>query len=199
MDIEPERWELIFDGYYEVSDWGNLRRAKPGISTFIGRPVKALAGPTGYQQVQLQAGKVKRRAYVHHIVAEAFIGPRPEGFVVNHKDMDRQNNQLDNLEYVTSAANSQHYLKLKGRPKGPTKPKAPLKGKQIGDRHWSKRMPERIARGDRMPHSKLTPEMVKDARRRVANGESQTSVAKEMNVCVAQMSRIIRGTRWTYL
>jgi hypothetical protein len=50
-----------------------------------------------------------------------------------------------------------------------------------------------------MPHCKLTPELVVSARVRVASGESQTLLAAELGISVAQMSRIIRRTRWTYV
>ena len=61
------------------------------------------------------------------------------------------------------------------------------------------RLPERIARADRMPHSKMTPEMVAAARDRHSRGEKQKDLAAEYGVSVAQMSRIIRRTRWTHV
>lgn len=193
-----ETWKEIHDGFYEVSDLGRIRRAKPGISTFVGRIVSPNLGAGGYLQVQLN-GSIKQRRYLHHLVAESFLGPRPDGHVVNHKDCNRQNNALENLEYLTYSQNSRHAFLRNGRPKGPTKPKVPLKGKQVGDKHWSRRNPHLIARGTKMPHCKLTPELVVSARVRVASGESQTLLAAELGISVAQMSRIIRRTRWTYV
>ena len=193
-----ETWKEIHNGFYEVSTQGNLRRAKPGIATFIGRLVLPMASATGYMQVQL-GGDEKRRAYVHHLVMEAFVGRRPDGMVVNHKDGNKQNNALENLEYITPTANSHHAIQTIGRRKGPTMPPRPLKGKQVGDKHWTKRMPERIALADRMPHSKMTPEMVAAARDRHSRGEKQKDLAAEYGVSVAQMSRIIRRTRWTHV
>ena len=49
-------------------------------------------------------GKNKIR-YVHSLVAESFIGPRPEGMEVCHNDGDPTNNHLDNLRYGTSSGN----------------------------------------------------------------------------------------------
>lgn len=193
-----ETWKEIHDGFYEISDMGNVKRAKPGVATFVGRPVQPVSSATGYMQVHL-GGSSKRRAYVHHLVMEAFVSGRPNGMVVNHKDGDKQNNRLSNLEYITPTENSNHAVKTISRRKGPIMPTRPLKGKQEGDRHWTKRTPEKIARGDKMPHSKLTPEIVKMARDRVEKGESQKTVAADIGVSVAQMSRIIRRTRWTYV
>ena len=45
---------------------------------------------------------------VHNLVCEAFYGEIPEGYEVNHKDKNRTNNNLDNLEIVTHKENMQH-------------------------------------------------------------------------------------------
>lgn len=189
-----EEWRVWRDGTYEVSSLGNVRRAKPGISTFVGRPVKPVASGTGYHQMQLGC-----RVYTHRVVAEVFLGECPDGHVVNHKDGDKTNNAVANLEYVTHKRNAEHAIEGCRRSRGPSMPKRPLKGRQAGDTHWTKLKPESIARGDKMPHSKLTAEMVVAAKSRVAAGETQSSVAAELGISVGQMSRVIRGTRWTYL
>jgi len=194
-----ETWKEVCNGFYDVSDLGNVRRAKPGISTFVGRPVSPMACGSGYQQVQLNDGQTSKRFYVHALVMLAFVGLRPKGMVINHKDLNKQNNRLENLEYVTQKQNCAHSFMAQGRKRGPKKPASEPKGRPTGDSHWSKRNPEKVARGSRMPHSKMDAEMVVEARTRVAAGETQSAVAKEMKVSVAQMSRIIRRTRWTYV
>lgn len=192
-----ESWKPWRDGTYEVSSEGRIRRAKPGISTFVGRPLRPSSGPTGYMQAQLVSDGKSQRVYVHHAVMDAFIGPRPAGLVVNHKDGDKQNNSLANLEYVSQKENCLHAIKSSPRARGPSMPKAPKKGKQTGDAHWTRRMPDRVARADRMPHTKLSDELVRKARERVSAGEKQCVIAREYGVSVAQMSRVIRGKRWT--
>jgi hypothetical protein len=61
----------------------------------------------------------KKKTYkVHQLVAEAFLGPRPDGYVVYHIDEDATNNVPDNLKYTTRAENcrSPKYLEyLKNR------------------------------------------------------------------------------------
>ena len=52
----------------------------------------------------------QENARVHRLVTEAFLGKCPDGFVANHKDGDKTNNRITNLEYVTSSENNQHAL-----------------------------------------------------------------------------------------
>src|SRR5262249_61995747 len=63
---------------------------------------------TGYHQVNFYLeGRVKH-FYVHRLVAAAFIKPIPDGMEVNHKDGDKSNNDVENLEIVTSEENLRH-------------------------------------------------------------------------------------------
>jgi hypothetical protein len=64
----------------------------------------------GYRLVDFHHGKRTRRIRIHQIVAETFIGPCPPGKEVNHIDGNRENNDADNLEYVTPAENNRHGL-----------------------------------------------------------------------------------------
>lgn len=51
-----------------------------------------------------------RRTFLHRLVAEHFLGPKPYLLVTNHKDGDKQNNAPDNLEYTTIAGNIAHSI-----------------------------------------------------------------------------------------
>jgi HNH endonuclease/NUMOD4 motif-containing protein len=106
-----ERWRKIFHDFYEVSSYGRVRRlALGGSNTFPGRflnpsknsryPLVVLYGPGG----------VKKTVRVHILVARAFLGPCPLGKEVNHKDTDRWNCRLRNLEYATPKQNGRHAL-----------------------------------------------------------------------------------------
>ena len=63
----------------------------------------------GYYTVYIN-GKNRR---VHQLVALAFIGKPPDGCIVHHKDGNRLNNELENLQYTTQAQNMIEYFKLK--------------------------------------------------------------------------------------
>jgi hypothetical protein len=72
--------------------------------------VPTLTGPLyrQYLRVKLCPGDgTIRYAPVHHLVLEAFVGPRPEGMNGLHWDDDAMNNQLDNLRWGTDSDNQQ--------------------------------------------------------------------------------------------
>jgi len=56
-----------------------------------------------------------KRVYVHRLVMRAFVGLRPEGYVINHIDGNKSNNSLDNLEYCTQTENERHSINVLGK------------------------------------------------------------------------------------
>lgn len=103
-------WQPVpeFEGIYSVSNLGQVRRERAGHGARVGRHLKQDTR-NGYPYVNLHNGSGKyRRFYVHGLVASAFLGPRPPGHEVNHKDGVKANPQADNLEYVTSSGNKRH-------------------------------------------------------------------------------------------
>ena len=85
-------------------------------------PLKPNVNSRGYCNVSLVswAGglrKVKSHS-VHRLVAEAFLGTPTSYMEVNHKDGDKTNNPVDNLEWVTSTANKLHATALGLYPTG---------------------------------------------------------------------------------
>ena len=103
-----EQWCDIegFESLYRVSSHGRVYSMAVG--TFLGGSTQN----SGYRYVHLHgAGNVKRVA-VHRLVAAAFI-PRIEGKKhVNHKDADRLNNRVENLEWCTPQENAAHKVGL---------------------------------------------------------------------------------------
>jgi hypothetical protein len=50
--------------------------------------------------------------YLHDLVAETYIGPKPKGLIIDHVDGNRLNNAPKNLEYVTYSENTKRGIKL---------------------------------------------------------------------------------------
>ena len=104
-----EEWKVIPDfPRYQISNFGRVRGIRVTYLKWLYSP---LGG--GYPFVDLRAGKmdangkyIRRLSLIHILVAEAFLGPRPSGMVVHHKDGDRNNPRVDNLEYVTPTENA---------------------------------------------------------------------------------------------
>lgn len=111
-----EEWRDIpgHQGRYQVSSLGRTRSldrvihyADGRTGRFKGKVLSEWRGSYGYRQVNLGRGRGKM--YVHRAVAEAFLGPQPEGAeCINHKDGDRYNNSVSNLEWSTYADNNRH-------------------------------------------------------------------------------------------
>lgn len=60
---------------------------------------------SGYVQLCLRKNKKDKRYYVHTLIMLTFVGPKPIGMDINHKDENKQNNSLSNLEYCTRSYN----------------------------------------------------------------------------------------------
>lgn len=102
-----EVWKSIagVEGDYEVSSLGNVRSLKYGKE----RLLKLYEVTKGYLAVDLcKNGMAFRKSVkVHVLVAESFLGIRPEGLVIRHLDGDNTNNDVTNLEYGTPHQNQQ--------------------------------------------------------------------------------------------
>ena len=98
MTINGENWKQIDDTRYYVSDKGRVKNADKGtlLSPFLCK---------GYYYVHL--GRV-RKERVHRLVAIAFI-PNPNNLPeVNHKDENKLNNSIDNLEWCDGKYNMEY-------------------------------------------------------------------------------------------
>ena len=104
MEVKKmEIWKDIigYEGYYQISSEG---RVKSLISN------KILIGDTnnlGYKRVILYT-PIKKRFFIHRLVALHFCEGYAENLIVNHKDGNKQNNKAENLEWVTHSQNDLH-------------------------------------------------------------------------------------------
>jgi DNA-binding transcriptional regulator YiaG len=160
-------------GYLAGSD-GTIWSAMPGRwgkykSLHVIRPYHDKKR-TGYLHVTLRANGVKRRYTVHGLVATAFLGLRPDGMVVCHRNLDSTDNRADNLMHATQAENIQQ-------------------GVEAG----------RHVRGERQHLAKLTEDSVRAIRERLAAGESSAALARAYGVSKATIGQIKGHRTWRHL
>lgn len=100
----PEIWKDVvgYEGLYEVSDMGNVRKLPT--KTIMSQHIS----PKGYCRLFLRKNGKSTGKSVHRLVLESFKGLK-NGTPVNHIDKIKRNNRLDNLEATTNRENITHY------------------------------------------------------------------------------------------
>lgn len=111
-----EVWKDIegYEGLYQVSNLGRVKALKKewlahhtAILTHEEQIIKPFPSHNGYLRVALSKNREYKKYPVHRLVANAFIGMQPTPkHNINHKDFNRQNNCVDNLEWLTHKDNS---------------------------------------------------------------------------------------------
>jgi hypothetical protein len=102
---EKEKWKTIPDyNNYEISNFGQIRNKKKQI-------LKKRILSSGYETIGIYlAPLVRKFHFVHRLVAQTFI-PNPENLAyVNHKDRNKSNNKVTNLEWINHSMNIKHCI-----------------------------------------------------------------------------------------
>lgn len=107
--LKPVWRKIVGWKNYSVSQNGLIRNDITGI---IKKPSLNLYG---YHRVILYEGRRRFRTMVHRLVAQAFISNPYKKPCVNHKDSNRLNNHVQNLEWVTYQENMDHAISKKGK------------------------------------------------------------------------------------
>lgn len=184
FDLEGEEWRDVvgWEDLYSISNFGRLKtkekylnspNCKRGIRFIPEKMIRARVYNSGHLRATLHRENKCVTKLVHRLVAEAFL-PRIEGKNwVNHKDCNKLNNQVDNLEWCTPSENVQHA--------------------------WANgRMP--IIRGEDKINAKLTEEQVIEVRRVYAlGGISQDKLALLYSVKRGCIKSIVENKSWKYL
>lgn len=100
-----ECWKDIpgYEGLYQVSDSGQIK------SLYFSKLRALVICGRGYKAVALAKCGIKKRYYVHRLVAYSFLGdPEGKDYEVNHKNCDKTDNRVENLEWVTRQENMAH-------------------------------------------------------------------------------------------
>lgn len=119
MSNMKEIWKDIngFEGYYQVSSTGRIKNVRTNSIK------KLTTGNTGYAYVYLYKNNNKSNLTVHRLVAQAFIPNSDNLPQVNHKDGNKLNNNVENLEWCTAKENIRHIINMGFKPVCNTKGK----------------------------------------------------------------------------
>lgn len=170
MENTAETWKPVrgYEDLYKVSNLGrvwSLRNNKERRSGAI---------KAGYRFIPLNNKGAVRNHFVHRIVADAFLGPLPHKSEINHKDGDKTNNHLPNLEVVTRSENLKHRIHVLGI--------KPL-----------------VFRGEDSGNAVITEGDVRNIRRLKREGKGAPEIARILgfgNSCVAH---VYHGRTWKHV
>lgn len=163
-----------YEGIYEITDHGIITRtsdAKTG-GHKSGKVIRHKKHKNGYSFISLcKNGDIKDYS-VHRLVALAFIPNNEAKPTVNHKDGNKRNNFVGNLEWATFSENITHSFRELGH-KGP--------------------------QGEKCGKSKLTTEQVISIKRERNDGAKCKDLAEKYGVSLKQISVVSRGVQWSHI
>lgn len=174
-----EEWVDIpgYEGHYQISNFGNARSLNRYISTprgvrlIKGVPLK-LTVRNGYYAICVHRGESQKTMSIHRVVALLFV-PNPENKPqVNHKDANKLNNHISNLEWATPQENTQHA---------------------------SAHNLLNTARGTQKRNHLLNEELVREIKTLLAQGLKSGKVAKKVNVLPRMVYAVKTLRTWAWV
>lgn len=174
-----EEWRDVigYEGLYQVSYYGQVKRLANTPRCKTERILKLFNNPSGYPFVVLSANGKTKSLMVHRLVATAFMGACPVGFEVNHKDGNKENNFISNLEYVTRGENNTHAFQVLHR--------TPIRSGG--------------AKGESNHNAILTENAVISIRRLYKMGVKNGELAKLYGVSPSRITRIVQRKQWKHI
>jgi len=169
-----EEWKPVREmpDDYEVSSEGRVRRVSPTRGSRPGRERKQTLARNGYVLFVLKKDGAVFGRLGHRLVADAFLGPIPEGMQVNHKNGVKHDNRVENLEIVTNGENRAHSYRVLGV------------------------KPNRGAIGAKNPNVKLDWTKVDAIRAAYSEGSSYSVLARRFGVVKQTVAAIVKNRTW---
>jgi len=169
-----ETWKPIsgYEGIYEVSDLGRVKRVAPSKHSYPGKILAGGLDQDGYRVLLLYKLDGTRRMFKEHrLVAAAFI-PNPNSLPqINHKNAIKTDNKAENLEWCSCKRNIRHAVD-----KGLWNP----------------------SKGSDHHNAKLDEGKIAQIRKLLAEGKSHVEIGKIFGVAHATIGDIHRGATWKH-
>jgi hypothetical protein len=112
--MSNEVWKDIkgYDGTFQISSLGNVKRVKsPSGKYLVCKLLKVCKHKNGYSGISLWKNGVRTRCRINRLVAETFIEKSDDNKkIVHHKNYNRSDNRVENLEWVTHLYNLQNKM-----------------------------------------------------------------------------------------
>ena len=186
-----EIWKDVvgYERYYKVSNIGKVKSCTRMTRGYVPNGTSVLRKHKGkilknklyslkYYRVTLMINGISDRFLVHTLVMAAFVGKKQCGFQINHKDGNKTNNHLSNLEYVTPSQNMRHAIKNK------------LIVHHSGESHYKTRLCNQdifdIREYFHKDHDKPIMERCKE-------------LSNKYSICKEQILKIIRKKSWSHI
>jgi len=170
-----EIWKDVigYEGTYQVSSMGRVKSLKSGKRRH-GRILRGQRDKDGYLRVGLCRDGERKSFMVHRLVLEAHVGPTPTPeHEVNHRNGDKTDNRVENLEWVTHQQNCNHAYRI---------------------------LAIDIHAGEANGHAKLTDEKVIAIRELWAAGEhTQTELGEMFGVAQCTISNVVLRQTWQHV
>ncbi len=161
----------IFSHVRRVAKGSGQRSGSQGVfDASVCRRLRWVDVGQGYPAVTLHNNGARRRAMVHHLVLEAFVGPRPDGMQARHLDGNRWNPSLSNLCWGTWEENQADRI-----------------------RHGN------LLHGERHGQSRFKEKDVRQILERLKQGESSANIAKEFQVSKTAVLKLKWGHTWKHV
>ena len=200
--MNKETWKDIkgFEGFYKISNYGNV------FSLYSNIQLKKMI-TKGYYVVSLSKNNNIKKYKIHRLVAINFILNPNNRLYINHKNGDKLNNNVDNLEWVTASENTIHAYKnkllkpLKGKNNpmfGMNGHKNPFYGKTHSNETIEKIKKINIGRhsGEKNKQAKLNNWDIKFIKEWLSLGYKQIDIAKAFNISKSVISNIKLRKIW---
>lgn len=202
FELLPEIWKDItgYEGYYQVSNKGRVKRLERYVDRhaygivhkkFYKEHIMKPTISSGYYIVGLCKNCIVKTQQIHRLVASAFIDNPLNKEQVNHKNGIRNDNRVENLEWVTNTENQQHSFQVLGRVIG-------RKGKPMTDKmraglkkYWKEHYDDKVKKVRCIELNRVFVS--------ITNACKELGVSKHISDCCKGKRERAGGYHWEYV